>query len=104
MFHQIVNNRRSIRAFKRDPIEDYVIEGIFGAALRAPSNCNTQPWFVHVVTGKKLETLRRELPAAFVAGEMTPDFPYEGVYEGVYKERQRAAASELYRALGILRE
>ena len=46
--------------------------------LRAPSNCNTQPWFVHVVTGDKLEQLRETLPAAFAVGDVAPDFPYDG--------------------------
>ena len=71
---------------------------------RAPSNCNTQPWFVHVVTGEKLERLREMLPQAFMAGDVAPDFPYDGVYEGVYKDRQYGAARALYDALGIPRE
>ena len=103
-FLSIVESRRSMREFKSDPVPDSVIEAVFGTAQRAPSNCNTQPWFVHVVTGETLERLRTELPAKFAAGEIALDFPYDGQYEGVYKERQYASAAALYDSLGIARE
>ena len=32
------------------------------------------------------------------------DFPYDGVYEGVYKERQHGSAQALYDAVSITRE
>ena len=104
IFDGIVRERRSIRAFTSEEVSRETIEDVFGAALRAPSNCNTQPWFVHVVTGAKLERLREMLPQAFMAGDVAPDFPYDGVYEGVYKDRQYGAARALYDALGIPRE
>ena len=104
IFDGIVRERRSIRAFTSEEISRETIEDVFGAALRAPSNCNTQPWFVHVVTGEKLEQLREMLPQAFMAGDVAPDFPYDGGYEGVYKDRQYGAARALYDALGIPRE
>jgi nitroreductase len=103
-FLSVVESRRSMRDFKSDPVPESVIEAVFGAAQRAPSNCNTQPWFVHVVTGGTLEKLRSELPAKFAAGEVALDFPYDGQYEGVYKERQYASAAALYDSLGIARE
>ena len=103
-FLNIVANRRSMRAFKPDPVPRAVIEAVMGGAQQAPSNCNTQPWFVHVVTGDTLEQLRATLPSQFAAGEMALDFPYDGQYDGVYKERQYASATALYDALGISRD
>ena len=103
-FLETVSQRRSIRDFKPDPVPEALIERIFGAAQRAPSNCNTQPWFVHVATGETLEALRAELPVKFAAGEVALDFPYDGQYEGVYRERQFASAQALYDSLGIRRE
>ena len=103
-FLNIVASRRSMRAFKPDPVPRAVIEAVMGGAQRAPSNCNTQPWFVHVVTGDTLEQLRATLPTQFAAGEMALDFPYDGQYDGVYKERQYASATALYDALGISRD
>ena len=104
VFLDVVSRRRSMRDFKSDPVPREIIDSVFGTAQRAPSNCNTQPWFVHVVTGETLEQLRQELPAKFAAGEIALDFPYDGQYEGVYKERQYASATALYDSLGIARD
>ena len=104
LFLNIVSNRRSIRDFTPDPVPQDIIASVFGGAQRAPSNCNTQPWFVHVVTGETLEQLRAELPAKFAASEIALDFPYDGHYEGVYRDRQYASATALYDSLGIARE
>ena len=104
LFLNIVSSRRSMRDFKPDPVPKDIIASVFGGAQRAPSNCNTQPWFVHVVMGETLEQLRVELPAKFAAGEIALDFPYDGQYEGVYRDRQYASATALYDSLGIARE
>ena len=104
VFLDVVSRRRSMRDFKPDPVPREIIESVFSTAQGAPSNCNTQPWFVHVVTGEKLERLREALPAKFAAGEIALDFPYDGQYEGVYKERQYASAAALYDSLGIARD
>ena len=104
VFLDVVSRRRSMRDFKPDPVPRELIESVFHTAQRAPSNCNTQPWFVHVVTGETLEHLRQELPGKFAAGEIALDFPYDGQYEGVYKERQYASAAALYDSLGIARD
>lgn len=103
-FDAIVAARRSLRAFKPQRVETATLERIFGVAQRAPSNCNTQPWVTHVVSGAKLEHLRAEMPQRFMSGNFSMDFPYDGSYEGVYKERQYAAAQVLYDACGIARE
>jgi len=79
------------------------IHPVFAVAQGAPSNCNTQPWQTVVASGAKLERLRERLPADFGAGRISMDFPYSGVYDGVYKERQYGAAAALYDALGIER-
>ena len=73
VFLDVVSRRRSMRDFKSDAVPRELIESVFGTAQRAPSNCNTQPWFVHVVTGETLEQLRQELPAKFAAGEIAFD-------------------------------
>ncbi|GIR69425.1 MAG: hypothetical protein CM15mP74_06760 [Halieaceae bacterium] len=46
VFLDVVSRRRSMRDFKSDPVPRELIESVFGTAQRAPSNCNTQPWFV----------------------------------------------------------
>jgi nitroreductase len=104
VFRQIVDKRRSMRAFLSTPVEPELLRRVFEPALRAPSNCNTQPWAVHVASGETLEALRKSLPEKFMAGEISMDFPYDGVYEGVYKERQHGAAQALYDSMGIARD
>jgi nitroreductase len=104
VYANIVNNRKSARGFKPEPVPQELLDKVFGTALRAPSNCNTQPWQVHVASGEAIETLRATMPAAFMKGEFTMDFPYDGSYEGVYKERQYGSAQALYDSVGIKRE
>ena len=104
IFDEIVNSRHSLRAFLPQAVDDETLGRIFSVAQQAPSNCNSQPWIVHVVSGEKLETLRKEMPERFAAGNFTMDFPYDGVYHGVYKDRQYGAAQALYAAAGIARE
>lgn len=103
-FSRIVRARRSIRAFLPEPVAADLLEAVFVEAARAPSNCNTQPWAVHVASGEAIEALRQQLPANFMAGTVSMDFPYDGKYEGVYRERQHAAARALYHAMGIVRD
>jgi nitroreductase len=104
IFDEIVRKRRSLRAFQPEPVPQATLEQIFEVAQRAPSNCNTQPWITHVASGASLQTLRDEMPKRFMAGEMSLDFPYDGVYEGVYKDRQHGSAQALYDAAGIDRQ
>ena len=103
-FASIVVARRSLRAFLPQVVDEATLQRVFGAAQRAPSNCNTQPWQVHVASGDAVETLRREMPERFMRGEMSLDFPYDGAYEGVYKERQHGSAEALYASVGITRD
>ncbi|TXS92723.1 nitroreductase [Parahaliea maris] len=104
VFSAVAAERRSLRAFLPQPVDQATLEAIFVDAAQAPSNCNTQPWQVHVASGSVLEELRRLLPEKFLAGEFSMDFPYDGTYEGVYKDRQYGAAKALYDSLGISRE
>ncbi len=104
VFNEVVGQRRSLRAFLPDPVDGALLRRVFEVAARAPSNCNTQPRLVHVASGPCIEALREALPARFLAGDISLDFPYDGKYEGVYKDRQYAAAHALYSAAGIARE
>lgn len=104
IFAEIVKSRRSVRGFLPKQASEQTLKAIFEEASFAPSNCNTQPWHVHVVSGEPLEVLRKKLPEALAKGEYDMDFPYSGTYEGVYKERQYDAAKQLFGAMGIARE
>jgi nitroreductase len=103
VFEEVVRGRRSLRAFLPHPVNTATLQRVFEVAQRAPSNCNTQPWVTHVASGASLRHLSEEMPRRFMAGEMSLDFPYDGVYQGVYKERQYGSAQALYDAANIER-
>jgi nitroreductase len=56
---EAIKQRRSIRAFKPDPIPEDTIRQIMEQSLWAPSWANTQPWEFAVVTGSKLEEIQK---------------------------------------------
>ncbi len=103
-FDSIVTSRGSIRAFLPDPVETDMLEKIFSVANHAPSNCNTQPWQAHVVSGARRDVMRDALMKTIGEGEHQLDFPYEGKYSGVYRERQLDVGLMLYKALGVRRD
>ncbi|MFA5308549.1 MAG: nitroreductase [Dehalococcoidales bacterium] len=55
---EAIKARKSIRAFKPDPVPLDLLKKIMEAALRAPSWANTQPWEFAVATGKKLKMIQ----------------------------------------------
>jgi nitroreductase len=55
---EAVDQRKSIRAFKPDPVSLDTLKKILEEAIRAPSWANTQPWEFAVATGKPLEEIR----------------------------------------------
>ena len=46
---ECIYQRRSIRKFKKDPIDEGLIDELLQAAMAAPSACNKQPWAFLVV-------------------------------------------------------
>jgi len=60
-----IRERRSIRAFKPDPIPREKIEEILRLSIRAPSAINLQPWEFIVVMGEEKERLSRRLIKAY---------------------------------------
>ncbi|MCJ7705565.1 MAG: nitroreductase [Desulfobacterales bacterium] len=60
-----IKERRSIRAFKPDPVPKETIEEILKLAILAPSAINLQPWDLIVVTGEERERLSRRLIKAY---------------------------------------
>jgi len=60
-----MNERRSIRAFRAEPVPKETIEEILRLTVHAPSAINLQPWEFVVVTGEEKERLGRRLIKAF---------------------------------------
>ena len=60
-----IKERKSIRAFKLDPIPKEKVEEILSLTLKAPSAINLQPWEFMIVTGEEKERLSRRLMKAY---------------------------------------
>ena len=103
---QAVQERRTIRAFKPDPVPEDVIREIFALARQAPSNSNTQPWHAAVVSGSACQALSRAILDGIAAGDKpNPTWPSGGVgLTGIYKQRQYDCAFGYYDTMGIARE
>ena len=48
---QVIAERRSIRAFKKDPLPRELVEQVLQQAIKAPSAINLQPWEFICVAG-----------------------------------------------------
>jgi len=60
-FWDVVNTRRSVRAFKSDPVPKSDIEKMVNAARMAPTSGNQQPWkFLVISAKKKIDALKAE--------------------------------------------
>ena len=63
---EAILSRRSLRAFRPDPVPRETVERILALASRAPSGTNIQPWSVYVVAGAVRERLVEAMLAEFM--------------------------------------
>ena len=96
-----LRTRRSIRAFKPDPVDDALLRKVLDGGREAPSWSNTQPYLVALATGPRLEALRGEMLAALDAGPPMPEHGFPTEYPSPLKERRQATGYGLYAALGV---
>ncbi|MGO4568761.1 nitroreductase [Rhizobium sp. 2YAF20] len=96
--------RYSCRAFDARPVSRDDIERVLEIARRSPSDCNTQPASIFILSGTALEGLRAEMyDAAATGGERTSDIPPIATYTGVFQDRRRECGWALYNAVGVQR-
>lgn len=102
---RLASVRRSVRAFKPDPVPQDIIKRVLDITLATPSNCNVQPWHIHIISGDALQRLSKAMLEQARAG-LTPDhdIPEAGPYPGRFRERQIDAAKRLFAATGVARE
>jgi nitroreductase len=102
---EAIQQRKSIRAFKPDPVSKEVLKEIFNNALRAPSWANTQPWEFAIVTGQKLEKIRQAfVEKGTAAEEDSPDIPRPREFPQIYDTRRRVVGRKVLELKGIQRE
>ena len=104
-FSQLIKSRKSIRGYLNKPVPREVIDEIIEVAKWSPSSMNTQPWYVHVITGEPLNRIRQGNTHNMLSGVPAKrDFPMKEGYEGVHRQRQVGIAVQLFEAMGIARD
>lgn len=99
--------RKTIRAFKPDPVSRETIESILALASRAPSGGNLQPWKVYALFGEARDELirrvaeRRETKSL---GEAPEYLIYPPALSEPYKTRRFKIGEAMYKTMGIPRE
>lgn len=88
-FSEVVKNRYSARAFLPSPIPRDALKDILLEAQCAPSNCNTQPWSLHIVAGDKLRELSHALTEDLRTGNYSLDFTFD---KEAYPDRRYVCA------------
>jgi len=84
---EAINKRKTYRGYKTDPIPEKTLREIMELALRAPSWANTQPWEFAVVTGKKLDEIRKAFAERAADNEATPDLAFPRTFPEPYRAR-----------------
>lgn len=104
-FNDAIHNRRAVRRFLPIPLSQHQINEVLEDAQWSPSNCNTQPWIVHIVSKDSKNQLIKLLLKDEEQGNRSPDFWFnQQGYSGVYSERIHDMGRKRYAALGIARQ
>lgn len=104
---EAIRSRKSIRAFKPDPVPRETINEILAVSQRSPSGTNTQPWHVWVCAGEVKEAITQDVLAMLERGEAKSYHHYDYYPErwnDVHNARRRAVGYGLYALLGIAKQ
>lgn len=88
---EAIKSRKSIRAYKPDPVPEEVLTELLDIVRWAPSGTNTQPWEFFVLTGKVLTDLNHATVAK-IREDMKPNPDidlFEKPPKGHYAKRQQ---------------
>ena len=99
-----IRDRKSIRAFRPDPVAKETIDKILEIAQRAPSGTNTQPWHVYVCAGAVKQAITDDVLALARSGggEKYEDYDYyPAEWKEVHRNRRRGVGWSLYSLVGI---
>jgi nitroreductase len=95
--------RRSVRAFKPDPLPFSLVAELLQLASQAPSGTNIQPWKVHVVAGEIRARLEREVLAHrdTAPPDDKAEFPRLSKRKEPYISRMRKLGKDMYTLCGV---
>jgi nitroreductase len=83
---EAIKTRRSIRAFKPDPVSKKVLQELLDVGHWAPSGGNVQPWHFEILTGEPLDKAKARLEEKGKTWDgreyvnANPDLPRTGPY------------------------
>lgn len=97
----VIGARRSVRAFKPEPLRRDIVEAILRDAATAPSGANIQPWRVYVVTGAVKTSLSDAVLAASRAGTAPAPAHFPEPLPDTFRARLSDFGTRYYTALGI---
>lgn len=105
---EAIKSRKSIRAFKPEPVSTETIKEVLKIATRSPSSVNSQPWEFFLVKGETLDKLKTKCVEQFRQGiGPDPDVPLPDKtradmgLQGVYRKRQVVLGVTMFKLLGI---
>lgn len=102
-----IATRKTIRAFKPDPVSRATVEAILTLAARAPSGGNLQPWKVYALLGEARDELVRRV-AKVRETKMMGGKPEYDIYPPElpepYKSRRFRIGEAMYATMGIPRD
>jgi nitroreductase len=94
---EAIRTRRSIRAFKPDPVPKKVLRELLDVSCWAPSGGNVQPWHFAVLGGKLLDKVTGRLEEKAKTSwdgnnyiNTKPDLPRTGPYSEFLMSRQQS--------------
>jgi nitroreductase len=97
----VIRSRKTVRAFRPDPVPQAQLKEIIEVARMAPSNFNTQPWRVHVLAGEAKRALSDAISRAHSANTHPPFSPFPQPPPADCAARLDDFGRRLYAALGI---
>ena len=104
---EAIATRKTIRAFKSDPVARNTIEEIIALAARAPSGGNLQPWKVYALLGPARDELVRRVADVRKVHPMgtTPEYHiYPPDLTEPYRTRRFRIGEAMYATINIPRE
>jgi nitroreductase len=100
-----IRQRKSIRAFRSDPVPQKILKEILELSRHAPSWENTQPWELTIVGGNILDNIRQAFIESANANKApNPDIPWPSEFPEPYSVRRRAIGKKLFEIRSIGRE
>lgn len=106
-FKKIVAQRHTTRAFLPTPVDSTIIRSVLDDGCHSPSNCNSQPWNIHILSGGKLAAFQKEVKQFYVDGKLasTGDFSFDqNAFQGRLHDNQKTQGRAMYALMDIPRD